>query len=84
MYEEHNLEALPRVKAVVVRGFITRYCREESWEAELVALPPGVVAQDADAVCHYVKGEDGRFYEYYGWEPSTEEQPIYIDVSDHL
>lgn len=80
MYKEYNLEGLPKVKAIVVRGFITRYHPQSQWETELVALPDGAVAQDADAIPHYIKGVDGLFYEYYGWEPSTEAEPIFIEV----
>lgn len=84
MYEELNLAQLPRITGVVVRGYITRYAREESWAAELIALPVGTIAQDADAICHYCKGADGRFYEYFGWAPSTEEAPIYVCAADHV
>lgn len=82
MYD--NLESQPTILATVVRGFITRYAQETEWLETLVALPPGVVACDADAVLHYRQGADGRFYEYYGWDPSSEENPIYVCASDFL
>lgn len=84
MYENLALELRPTLTATVVRGFIMRYSQESEWEEELVALPPGVVAEDADAVCHYRQGPDGKFYEYYGWDASSEENPIYVCVSDHV
>lgn len=84
MYDDLNLAEQPRVTGTVVRGYIMRYNPTESWTEDLVALPPGTVAQDADAVSHYRKGEDGRFYEYVGWAPSTEDNPIYVLAAEHL
>lgn len=84
MYSEFDLAAQPKVAGTVVRGFITRFSKEESWAATLVALPPGVVAEDADAVRHYVKGVDGRYHEYYGHAPSSIERPIYVDAAEFL
>ncbi|KVP39842.1 hypothetical protein [Burkholderia ubonensis] len=78
MYIDLKLEDQPRVRATVVRGHITRFDKREFWPALLVALPPGTVPQDADAVPHYRKGNDGRYYEYYGREASTKEVPVYV------
>lgn len=78
MYDELNFERAPSVRATVVRGHIMRYDARESWPAILVALPEGTVAQDADAIPHYKRGADRRYYEYYGWEPSTACSPLYV------
>jgi hypothetical protein len=84
MYGALDLLAAPRVVATVVRGHINRYDKRTSWVALLVALPPGTIAQDADAITHYRKGDDGRYYEFYGWSPSTAEAPIYVQAEDML
>jgi hypothetical protein len=83
-YSELNLSAAPRVVATVLRGHIMRYETRQSWMELLVALPFGTIAQDADAVTHYRKCADGRFAEYYGWEPSTVESPIYVSAESVL
>lgn len=77
-YSELNLSAAPRIVATVLRGHIMRYEKRESWAEVLVALPAGTIAQDADAVTHYRKTADGRFAEYYGWAPSTTDDPVYV------
>lgn len=77
-YSGLNLSAAPRILATVVRGHIMRYEKRESWAELLVALPAGTIAQDADAITHYRKRADGRYGEYYGWEPSTAGDPIYV------
>ena len=51
------------MKAIVVRGFITRMWREIEWEEELVETTN---LDDSDAIPHYVQAGDGKFYEYYG------------------
>ena len=66
------------VKGTIVRGYITRYNREEEWEDVLVMLPDGTVACDADAIPHYKLYDDGKFREYYGWEASTKEDPTFL------
>lgn len=81
-YAELQLTEEPVVFALVARGFITRYDNRTHWAELLVALPPGVVACDSDAICHYTRAPDGVFYEYYGWEPSTKEEPIYIQAGE--
>jgi len=70
------------VTGIVVRGFITRFAREESWEEALVEMPEGYVPRDPDAVPHYRRGPDGRFYESYGRTAATKEAPIYLVDSD--
>ncbi len=63
---EVNGKILNRVKATVVRGYITRYIREEEWEDFLIEIPLGCQLVDGDAIPYYLKKEDGKFYEYYG------------------
>ena len=67
------------IKGTVVKGFITRYDKRTEWEDELVMIPIGEVACDADAIPHY-KLREGKFYEYYGWEECSAEDPIYLPV----
>lgn len=84
MYSDLNLAAQPQLTGTVVRGYIMRYESRSEWPARLVALPPGIEAQDADAVSHYRRKADGLFYEYTGWAPSTAEDPIYVLAEDFL
>lgn len=67
-------------KAIVKRGYITRMLNEEQFESELVRLPNSQQTQDADAIPHYVKTDSGMYVEYYGFDPSTDERPIYVPV----
>ncbi len=63
---EVNGKVLNRIKATVVKGYITRYCGEEEWEEFLIEIPQGCQLVDGDAIPYYLKREDGKFYEYYG------------------
>ena len=78
MYSDFKLENQPRVRGIVVRGFITRHDHRATWPAVLVALPAGTVPQDSDAVPHYRRGGQGEFYEYYGRDASTPEATVYV------
>jgi hypothetical protein len=66
------------VEGFIVRGYITRFREELFWPARLVAMPESYIPQDADAIPHYRKGSDGRFHEYYGWEPSNAANQVYL------
>ena len=66
------------VEGTIVRGCITRFREERFWPARLIAMPERYIPQDADAIPHYRKGSDGRFHEYYGWEPSSAANPVYL------
>lgn len=83
-YSELNLIAAPRIVATVIRGHIMRHDKRDSWAELMVALPAGTIAQDADAIPHYRKRADGRYGEYYGWEPSTAADPIYVSAESVL
>lgn len=55
-----------RVKATVKRGFIMRFCEEETWEEELEQMKPGEELVDGDAVPYYMETDDGTPWpEYY-------------------
>lgn len=63
-YQPPKPSTLPcHPRGTVVRGFITRFRKEAEWEEVLVETDN---TDDADAIPHYVRGCDGRFYEYYG------------------
>lgn len=57
-----------RIKAIVKKGFITRFSYEDFWEEVLEQVSPGEELVDADAVPHYMETDDGSPWpEYYGW-----------------
>jgi hypothetical protein len=59
-----------KIKATVVRGFITRFVKETEWEEELYPMAPGAELVDGDAVSYYVQREDGKFHECYDYYAS--------------
>ncbi len=59
--------SLKRVLGTVVKGYITRYCQESEWEETLIELPENIQLVDGDAIPYYLKKEDGKYYEYYGF-----------------
>jgi hypothetical protein len=60
--------SLHRVRGIVVKGYITRYSRESEWEDTLIELPNNIELVDGDAIPYYLKKEDGKYYEYYGFQ----------------
>ncbi len=77
---------LNRVRGTVVKGYITRYCQELEWEDTLVEIPSKYQLVDGDALPYYLRRDDGKFYEYYGYY-APEGQCAYIseeNFSEHL
>lgn len=64
---EVNGTLLNRVRGTVVKGYITRYCKELEWEDTLVEIPAKFQLVDGDALPYYLKRDDGKYYEYYGY-----------------
>lgn len=84
VYGDLQLGEADLVLGIVARGFITRHASMPNWVAPLIALPEGVVARDSDAIAHYQRGPDGVFREYYGWDASTAQAPIFVLADEIL
>lgn len=74
-------EGYELVTGVVCRGYITRFLKETEWNDELVALPENSDLIDGDAIPYYLKGEDGKFHEYYGYK-APEGMRAYISLEN--
>lgn len=67
------------MKAIVVRGFITRYCQEIEWEVDLVEARLEDLQADGDAIPFYVEGNDGKYHEYYEYEFPSDGRKVYVE-----